>query len=137
MSLLRHYVPILLLHLCILSGEPAAAKVPALFVFGDSTVDTGNNNFISTVVRSDFVPYGRDLHLGKSKSDDTDHPTPTGRFSNGRLAVDFISETFGLPPLMPPYLDPNADISNLAAGAGYDNSTSDLFVYGQYGLRRF
>ncbi|TVU32863.1 hypothetical protein EJB05_24625, partial [Eragrostis curvula] len=60
---------------------------------------------------------------------------PKGRFSNGRLAVDFISEAFGLPPLVPPYLDPNANISSLAtgacfasAGAGYDNATSDLFV---------
>ncbi|KAK3152353.1 hypothetical protein QOZ80_2BG0157790 [Eleusine coracana subsp. coracana] len=125
MSLL-HYLPIiipsLLLH--ILSGEPAFAKVPALFVFRDSTVDTGNNNFISTLVKSNFAPYGRDLRLANGNGQ------ATGRFSNGRLAVDFISEAFGLPP----YLDPDANISSLitgacfaSAGAGYDNATSDIF----------
>ncbi|RLN08219.1 GDSL esterase/lipase [Panicum miliaceum] len=125
----RSLVPIILLQLHILSGGPAAAKVPALIVFGDSTVDTGNNNYISTVIRSDFAPYGRDLRVGGGASGQ-----PTGRFSNGRLAVDFISEAFGLPPLVPAYLDPNADMSSLAtgacfasAGAGYDNATSDLF----------
>ncbi|CAN6271735.1 unnamed protein product [Urochloa humidicola] len=124
----RSLLPIMLLQLHILSGEPAAAKVPALFVFGDSTVDTGNNNYISTVIKSDFAPYGRDLRV------DSGAGQPTGRFSNGRLAVDFISEAFGLPPLVPAYLDPNAHISSLAtgacfasAGAGYDNATSDLF----------
>ncbi|TVU02010.1 hypothetical protein EJB05_52545, partial [Eragrostis curvula] len=132
MSLL-HYLPIIipLLLYIILSGEPALAKVPALFVFGDSTVDTGNNNFISTVIKSDFAPYGRDFRGASSSSGSGE---PTGRFSNGRLAVDFISEAFGLPPLVPPYLDPTANISSLAtgacfasAGAGYDNATSDLF----------
>jgi hypothetical protein len=131
MATIRHSVlPIILLHLHILSGELAAAKVPAVIVFGDSTVDTGNNNYISTVIKSDFAPYGRDLRVGSG-----DGGQPTGRFSNGRLAVDFISEAFGLPPLVPAYLDPNADMSSLAtgvcfasAGAGYDNATSDLFV---------
>ncbi|CAO2044856.1 unnamed protein product [Urochloa humidicola] len=126
----RSLLPIMLLQLHILSGVPAVAKVPALFVFGDSTVDTGNNNYISTVLKSDFAPYGRDLRVAGAGADGQ----PTGRFSNGRLAVDFISEAFGLPPLVPAYLDPNADIGTLAtgacfasAGAGYDNATSDLF----------
>ncbi|OEL26082.1 GDSL esterase/lipase [Dichanthelium oligosanthes] len=129
MSTLRRSLPILLLQLHILSGGgPAAAKVPALIVFGDSTVDTGNNNYISTVIKSDFAPYGRDLRV------DSGSGQPTGRFSNGRLAVDFISEAFGLPPLVPAYLDPNANMSSLvtgacfaSAGAGYDNATSDIF----------
>uniref|UniRef100_A0ACD5Z6G1 Uncharacterized protein n=1 Tax=Avena sativa TaxID=4498 RepID=A0ACD5Z6G1_AVESA len=123
---LRNYVSVIFLQLCILSGEPVAAQISALIVFGDSTVDTGNNNYISTVVRSDFAPYGRDLQL--------ENGHPTGRFSNGRLTVDFVSEAFGLPPLVPPYLDPSRNISDLAAGAcfasagaGYDNATSDIF----------
>ncbi|KAL6629993.1 hypothetical protein ACP70R_029758 [Stipagrostis hirtigluma subsp. patula] len=126
---LRHCLPIIFLLVTTLGGEPAAAKVPALIVFGDSTVDTGNNNYISTVIKSDFAPYGRDLRLGAGGGGQ-----PTGRFSNGRLASDFISEAFGLPPLVPPYLDPNSNISSLvagacfaSAGAGYDNATSDIF----------
>ncbi|KAK6229783.1 GDSL lipase/esterase - like 10 [Theobroma cacao] len=100
-----------------------SAIVPAIIVFGDSTVDPGNNNQISTVLKSNFAPYGRDFLGGK----------PTGRFSNGRIATDFISEAFGIKPDIPAYLDPNYDIKDFAtgvsfasAGTGYDNATSDV-----------
>ncbi|KAB8109807.1 hypothetical protein EE612_046288, partial [Oryza sativa] len=55
---------------------------PAVIVFGDSTADTGNNNFIQTMARGNYPPYGRDFAGGVA----------TGRFSNGRLAADFVSE---------------------------------------------
>lgn len=58
--------------------------VPALFVFGDSTVDAGNNNHIITISRSNFPPYGRDLTDKK----------PSGRFCNGRLVIDYIGMIF-------------------------------------------
>ncbi|CAM8993961.1 unnamed protein product [Rhodiola kirilowii] len=58
---------------------------------------------------------------------------PTGRFSNGRIPSDFISEAFGLKPAIPAYLDPAYSISDFAvgvtfasAGSGYDNATSDV-----------
>ncbi|KAK6919284.1 GDSL lipase/esterase [Dillenia turbinata] len=101
----------------------SAGKVPAVIVFGDSSVDAGNNNQISTVLKSDFEPYGRDFVGGK----------PTGRFSNGRIPPDFISQAFGLKPTIPAYLDPNYSIKDFAtgvcfasAGTGYDNATSDV-----------
>lgn len=101
------------------------AKVPAMMVFGDSSVDAGNNNYIETVARSNFQPYGRDFVGGKA----------TGRFSNGRIATDFLSEAFGIKPYVPPYLDPNHNISHFATGVtfasaatGYDNATSDVLV---------
>ncbi|KAH7533706.1 GDSL esterase/lipase At2g42990 [Ziziphus jujuba] len=99
------------------------AKIPAVIVFGDSSVDSGNNNFIPTIARSNFEPYGRDFLGGR----------PTGRFSNGRIPPDFISEGFGLKPTIPAYLDPTYKISDFAsgvcfasAGTGYDNATSDV-----------
>ncbi|KAJ4725170.1 GDSL esterase/lipase [Melia azedarach] len=99
------------------------AKVPAIIVFGDSSVDSGNNNEISTVLKSNFEPYGRDFNGGQ----------PTGRFSNGRIPTDFISEAFGIKPTIPPYLDPTYNITHFAtgvcfasAGTGYDNATSDV-----------
>ncbi|KAK7287537.1 hypothetical protein RIF29_00818 [Crotalaria pallida] len=108
--------------LCLLATT-TSAKVPAIIVFGDSSVDAGNNNFIPTVARSNFVPYGRDFEGGK----------PTGRFSNGRIPTDFISEAFGIKPYIPPYLDPKYNISDFATGVtfasaatGYDNATSDI-----------
>ena len=55
-------------------------SVSAVFVFGDSTVDPGNNNYIVTPIKSNFPPYGRSFK----------NQEPTGRFCDGRLATDFI-----------------------------------------------
>ena len=52
---------------------------PAVLMFGDSILDTGNNNYIQTIVKANFKPYGRDFFGGKF----------TGRFSNGRIPSDF------------------------------------------------
>ncbi|KAK4741808.1 hypothetical protein SAY87_025396 [Trapa incisa] len=100
-----------------------STKVPAIIVFGDSSVDAGNNNAISTALKSNFEPYGRDFFDRR----------PTGRFSNGRIPPDFISEAFGLRPFVPAYLDPAFNISDFAsgvcfasAGTGYDNVTSNV-----------
>ncbi|GLJ22972.1 hypothetical protein SUGI_0433370 [Cryptomeria japonica] len=64
--------------------------VSALYVFGDSTIDPGNNNFPATIVKADFPPYGRDFPNGQ----------PTGRFTNGRLITDQLSELAGLSILL-------------------------------------
>lgn len=60
------------------------AEARAFFVFGDSLVDNGNNNYLATTARADSPPYG------------IDYPThrPTGRFSNGLNLPDIISEFF-------------------------------------------
>lgn len=103
----------------------AKSGVTSIIVFGDSSVDTGNNNHISTIAKSDFQPYGRDFDGGQA----------TGRFCNGRVATDFISEDFGLKPAVPAYLDPAYKISDFvngvcfaSAATGYDNATSDVLV---------
>ncbi|XP_048536081.1 GDSL esterase/lipase At2g42990-like isoform X2 [Triticum urartu] len=113
-----------LVMLALNSGGAAGAVVPAVIVFGDSTVDTGNNNQIGTTLRSDFPPYGRDMPGGARA---------TGRFGNGRLPPDFISEALGLPPLVPAYLDPAYGIGDFArgvcfasAGTGVDNATAGV-----------
>ena len=67
------------------SSAAAAAKSTstyALFIFGDSTVDAGNNNYIDTISdnRADLKPYGRNGFFQE----------PTGRFSDGRIIVDYI-----------------------------------------------
>lgn len=81
---------------------------PALFVFGDSLADAGNNNFIpKCVARANFPPYGMSF-FGH----------PTGRFTNGRTAFDFIATYIGL-PFPSPSMDPKANFStgiNFASG---------------------
>lgn len=57
------------------------STVPALFVFGDSLLDTGNNNNVSTLVKATSPPYG-DYPPGGSG----------GRFSNGPVTTDFVGE---------------------------------------------
>nr|CAB3449654.1 unnamed protein product [Digitaria exilis] len=79
--------------------------VPALFVIGDSTADVGTNNYLGTLARADREPYGRDF----------DTHRPTGRFSNGRIPVDYLAERLGL-PFVPPYLEQNMRAG--AAGVG-------------------
>ncbi|KAL4185054.1 hypothetical protein AMTRI_Chr10g228680 [Amborella trichopoda] len=103
-------------------GGIVRPKAPAVIVFGDSTVDPGNNNQISTVLKSNFEPYGRDMKGGA-----------TGRFSNGRIPTDFISEDLGIKPLVPAYLDPKMSIRDFttgvsfaSAGTGLDNATSNV-----------
>lgn len=100
-----------------------AGKVPALFVFGDSIVDPGNNNYIPTMFRADFPPYGQDFADQK----------PTGRFSNGKLSTDFIAAALGLKEMLPPFLDPDLNTQDLitgvsfaSAGTGYDNLTAGI-----------
>ncbi|KAL3366267.1 hypothetical protein AABB24_011094 [Solanum stoloniferum] len=65
----------------------------ALFVFGDSIFDPGNNNYINTIAsfQANYLPYGESFFK-----------YPTGRTSNGRLIPDFIAEYANL-PLIPPY----------------------------------
>ncbi|KAK4354109.1 hypothetical protein RND71_026303 [Anisodus tanguticus] len=121
-----NFIPLLILILVqflLLIPSTLGGKVPAIIVFGDSSVDAGNNNQISTVLKSNFEPYGRDFF----------NKRPTGRFCNGRIPPDFISEAFGLRPFVPAYLDPMYNISDFAvgvcfasAGTGYDNATSEV-----------
>ena len=53
--------------------------VPAMFIFGDSLIDNGNNNNLPSFAKANYYPYGIDFNGG-----------PTGRFSNGYTMVDEI-----------------------------------------------
>ncbi|XP_024991129.1 GDSL esterase/lipase LTL1-like [Cynara cardunculus var. scolymus] len=84
------------------------AHARAFFVFGDSLVDNGNNNFLATTARADNTPYG------------IDYPTkrPTGRFSNGLNIPDLISESIGSESTLP-YLSPALTGQKLLVGANF------------------
>lgn len=90
-----------------------AVNVPAIILFGDSTVDVGNNNFLNTIAKSNFLPYGRDF----------DTKTPTGRFTDGRMVSDFMASKLGLPMSLP-YLHPNATGQNLIYGTNFASAAS-------------
>ncbi|WJX28655.1 hypothetical protein P8452_17347 [Trifolium repens] len=95
----------------------------ALFIFGDSTVDSGNNNYIDTIPenKADYKPYGQNGVFRE----------PTGRFSDGRVITDFIAEYAKLPLLLP-FLEPSIDYSNgvnfASGGAGVLPETNQGLV---------
>ncbi|KAL8127320.1 GDSL esterase/lipase At5g55050-like [Apium graveolens] len=69
----------------------ATSSVPAMYVFGDSLADVGNNNYInSSPYKSNFPHNGIDFPTGA-----------TGRFSNGKNAADLIADKLDLPSPLP------------------------------------
>ena len=58
-------------------------KHDALFIFGDSLFDAGNNNYINTSSnnQANYAPYGENFFK-----------YPSGRFSDGRIIPDFIGK---------------------------------------------
>ncbi|XP_074570025.1 GDSL esterase/lipase At1g71250-like [Curcuma longa] len=98
------------------SGFCHALQVPAMFVFGDSLVDDGNNNYLSSIAKSNYYPYGIDFFQG-----------PTGRFSNGKTVIDVLCDLLGI-PYLPPYASPdlNGNGSRLIYGVNYASAAGGI-----------
>ncbi|XP_062087917.1 GDSL esterase/lipase 1-like [Humulus lupulus] len=92
----------------------------ALFVFGDSLFDPGNNNYFNTPARANYFPYG-----------ETFFKYPTGRFSNGRLIPDFVAEYAKL-PLIPPYLHPG--YVDFTSGANFASAGAGALIETHQGI---
>lgn len=118
------------------SPPPPDTNPPAIFVFGDSSVDAGTNQYIpGSRFVANFLPYGKDFI------------PRNGRFSNGKIFVDFIgsfplslfllSLLFKLVPCLsadhfrlaysPPFLKPNVafryGVNFASAASGILDST--------------
>nr|GMD16544.1 GDSL esterase/lipase At1g71691-like [Ipomoea batatas] len=65
-------------------GDSNSTVVPAMFIFGDSLIDNGNNNNLFSFAKANYPPYGIDFNNN-----------PTGRFSNGYTIVDSIASAMG------------------------------------------
>ncbi|XP_019258467.1 PREDICTED: GDSL esterase/lipase 1-like isoform X1 [Nicotiana attenuata] len=96
---------------CHVSYERSVRR--ALFVFGDSLFDPGNNNYINTTTQfqANWWPYGESFFK-----------PPTGRFCDGRIIPDFIAEYAEL-PLIPSYFEIGKDgfihgVNFASGGAG-------------------
>ncbi|KAI7733964.1 hypothetical protein M8C21_031970 [Ambrosia artemisiifolia] len=96
MAILSSYLLMLpFLMLLLTRNLQVNACYTSIISFGDSLADTGNLKQLSTKPNSQpphflFPPYG-----------ETFFHKPTGRCSNGRLIIDFIAESLGM-PLIPP-----------------------------------
>lgn len=103
-------------------------QVPAMYIFGESTLDIGNNNYLAgaDVPRANMPFYGIDFPGSK----------PTGRFSNGYNTADSIARKLGLNESPPAYLSLaprtislvstalSEGVSYASAGAGILDSTN-------------
>uniref|UniRef100_A0A8R7P948 GDSL esterase/lipase n=1 Tax=Triticum urartu TaxID=4572 RepID=A0A8R7P948_TRIUA len=103
-------------------------QVPAVYVFGNSTLDVGNNNYLpgKNVPRANMPYHGIDMP-GSGK--------PTGRFSNGYNTADFVAwvSTFKSSP--PPYLSLESSpcrlvLTALTAGVNYASSGAGILDTG-------
>ncbi|KAK7280771.1 hypothetical protein RJT34_25838 [Clitoria ternatea] len=101
----------------------AKANISALFAFGDSIFDAGNNNNLLTVSKCNFPPYGRDFPGRK----------PTGRWSNGKIPADLIAVALGIKQTVPAYLTQGLSIEDLVSGVsfasggtGSDDTTANI-----------
>ncbi|KAL5558405.1 hypothetical protein UlMin_034616 [Ulmus minor] len=83
---------------------------PAIFNFGDSNSDTGG--LASAFPAFLTPPYG-----------ETYFREPFGRFSDGRLVIDFIAQSYGLPYLSA-YLDSQG--TNFKHGANFATASSTI-----------
>ncbi|KAK2377225.1 GDSL Lipase/Acylhydrolase superfamily protein [Trifolium repens] len=94
----------------------ASNKITAIFAFGDSTVDAGNNNHLNSLFRGDHLPYGCDFP----------NHVPTGRFSNGKISTDYLSQFLGIKDLLPAFLDPQVTDNDLLTGVSFGSGGSGL-----------
>ncbi|XP_047964941.1 GDSL esterase/lipase 7-like [Salvia hispanica] len=116
-----------------LEANGGATKYTAMYVFGESMSDVGNNKyFIDTLAKADYLPFGIDFSGG-----------PTGRLCNGKILVDIIAEMVGL-PLLPSYADVIVKGDNTlfgvnyaSAGAGILRDTGYLLEIHGLGLKKF
>ncbi|CAI0429494.1 unnamed protein product [Linum tenue] len=99
----------------------------ASFIFGDSLVDAGNNNFISTLSKANIRPNGIDFAASGG--------SPTGRYTNGKTISDIVGEELGQTNYAQPFLAPNttgkallSGVNYASGGGGIMNATGRIFV---------
>ncbi|XP_051136080.1 GDSL esterase/lipase At1g71691-like [Andrographis paniculata] len=116
MTRARHILHVLLLGLTIVGVATGEPLFTAMYVFGDSASDPGNNNdFVDTTAKANFPPYGIDFENGS-----------TGRFCNGKILVDFLAQTLGL-SILPSYKDTiDATDDNFLSGVNYASAGAGI-----------
>ncbi|KAL6850129.1 hypothetical protein ACP4OV_020756 [Aristida adscensionis] len=104
----------------------AARQYAAIFNFGDSLADAGNLcvDGIPDYLATARPPYGM-THFG----------FPTGRVSDGRVAIDFIAQELGM-PLLPPSKAKNASFYRGANFAITGATALDMAFFEAHGLER-
>ncbi|XP_074382332.1 GDSL esterase/lipase At4g16230-like [Apium graveolens] len=100
----------------------SAREISANFIFGDSLVEAGNNDYIVSLSKANYPPNGIDFG------------SPTGRYTNGRTIVDILGQQLGFRDFAPPYLAPTTKgpvilqgVNYASGGGGIFNETGKIF----------
>ncbi|KAJ4950964.1 hypothetical protein NE237_027796 [Protea cynaroides] len=122
----KWFISIILVVLYLSRFVNGSPKITGMFVFGDSLIDNGNNNYLSSLAKSNYRPYGIDFEQG-----------PTGRFSNGRTIIDLLGDKLGF-PLLPAFADPSTVGRKVRNGVNYGSAAGGILdISGQYLGQRF
>ncbi|KAK4354155.1 hypothetical protein RND71_026349 [Anisodus tanguticus] len=115
----RQYIAwkvLFLAHLVLLEAidVPESPQFTALFAFGDSLMDPGNNNYlVNSLAKANYIPYGVDFQ------------GPTGRFCNGRTLIDYLGYLLGL-PLIPAYTTTITIATDISKGVNYASAAAGI-----------
>ncbi|CAL5030579.1 unnamed protein product [Urochloa decumbens] len=114
---------VVLCSVLVLAPCTAAKKplVPAMFVFGDSLLDVGNNNHLANCnisCQANYPRYGIDLPSHNNK--------PTGRFSNGYNLADQLAQKLGFAESPPPFLSLSKSNASVFTGINFASGGSGL-----------
>ncbi|XP_078163029.1 GDSL-like Lipase/Acylhydrolase superfamily protein [Carex rostrata] len=118
MAMLKPNFHSVFLVLLVLSIKVSSSQSYISFVFGDSLVDAGNNDYLFTISKANVPPYGIDFLPSGGR--------PTGRFTNGRTISDIIGQNLGQKAFPPPYLAPNSSLSMMESGINYASGSSGI-----------
>ncbi|KAM0943094.1 putative triacylglycerol lipase [Dioscorea sansibarensis] len=112
---LLHHVQMikLMMFLVFFSSVSHSAQSPAIFIFGDSLIDNGNNNYLPSIAKANYFPYGIDLGV------------PTGRFCDGLTVTDYGARWLGL-PFPPPYLSLQSLTTKILRGVNYASAAAGI-----------
>lgn len=91
-----------------------AKHVAALYIFGDSDLDNGNNNDKDTLAKANYPPYGIDYPKGT-----------TGRFTNGLTIADYLAQFLNINQ-PPPFLGPMAATGKSPRGYNYASASAGI-----------
>ena len=84
-------------------------------MFGSSLFDNGNNNFVETMVKADYLPYGLYFPHG-----------PSGRFTNGKTFIYVLGELLNISAIISPFNDLSTKGNCTAVGVNYACSGSGI-----------
>ncbi|KAL6349543.1 hypothetical protein AAG906_034200 [Vitis piasezkii] len=109
---------LLIMFVLVLSLQVLPSLCYTSFVFGDSLVDAGNNDYLFSLSKADSPPYGIDFTPSGGQ--------PTGRFTNGRTISDILDEALGAKSFPLPYLAPTTKPEAFLRGLNYASGASGI-----------